>query len=368
MKTKRTLLKIISVLFMHLTVVILSGCTAQGVDTPSSSAPAVENPDNSTPQPSPSPVTVTTRKMKNLGIYYGWVTGIDNVHNIDYNNRVDLAATEIAKYDRFILGAGLEDSSHPDYANTVTVITKVREKNLNTQLYGYVCVGTCSGANPNITSIRNSIDKWDAMNVDGIFFDEAGFDYAQAGDTADSDTRARLASAVSYAHSVGLKSMINAWDPDDIFVKEPGNPIPWQSGDSFLFESYMYAESGNSIVLSDAGLFSAFRTRINKAVLNKPAGVELWGVSTTGEAVLSFNSTHWNNLVEMAWADDLAGIGWGTKNYSAVDNSMPFRAIPNSLLNLRFDQKTAGSSGMQVKVTDANNTQTTLDAPFSLSP
>lgn len=363
MNNRRTLWSITSVFSLLLTVVIITGCSAKGVDTPSTTPES-----QPTPEAPETPVTVTTRKMKNLGVYYGWLTGIDNVHNTDYSNRVDLAAVEIAKYDRFILGAGLEETSHGDYANTLTIIEKVHEKNSNTGLYGYVCVGTCAGGNPNITAIKNSIDKWDTMGIDGIFFDEAGFDYAQPGDSADSDTRARLASAVSYAHSKGLKGMINAWNPDDIFVKEPSNPIPWQSGDSFLFESYMYAESGNNIVLSDAGSFSDFRIRINKALSNKPAGVELWGVSTTGEAVSSFNSSHWTNLIKMAWADDLTGIGWGTKNYSAVDNSMPFRAVPDSLLNLRFDQLIVGASGLEAKVTDSNNTETTLQAPFSLSP
>lgn len=309
--------------------------------------------------------------MMNLGIYYGWLTGIDNVHNVDYANRVELAATEIAKYDRFILGATLEETSHQDYANTVVVMQKAKQKNPNIQLYGYVCVGTCYGVptnNPDITFIKSSIDKWNAMDVDGIFFDESGFDFAQAGDASNSDTRARLASAVAYTHTLNLKGMINAWDPDDIFVKEPGNPIPWQSGDSFLFESYMYAESGSTIALSDAGSFSNFRTRINKALNNKPANVELWAVSTTGEPVTSFNPAHWTNLINLAWADDLTGVGWGTKDFSAGDNAMPFRAIPNSLLNLRLDQRSTEASGMRAQVTDASNTQSTLEAPFSLSP
>ncbi len=208
------------------------------------------------------------------------------------------------------------------------------------------------------------------MEVDGIFFDEAGFDFGSVAET-DAQKRARMVAIVGHAHSLGLKVMINAWDPDDIFTKVSENPVPFISGDSFLLESYLYSANlptNDSIVLTNSGSFSDFLARVDKAKNSKPNGVELWGVSTTGENIASFNVNHWSNVVSMAWAHNLTGIGWGTLNFSSSDSIMPFRAIPTGLLNLQFNSSNANSSSLSVSVSNQDGTTQTLDSQFSLTP
>lgn len=346
------------------------GCDSQKKDNNSQPSTSPESPTSPTSPTPEAPTPVTTRKMKNLGIFYGWPTAINGVHNIDWDNRVQLASAEIAKYDRMILGETLEDPEHGDHENTKTIIATVHAGGTGTQIFGYICTGTCGGANPSSTVINANIDQWKAMAVDGVFLDEAGFDFNQTqAPDANANTRARLVSALNHAHSLGLKVMVNAWNADDIFVAEASNPAPFNAGDSFLLESYLYQTTNDnlSIKVSDQS-FNDFRIRANKALNNKPSGVEIWAVSTTGEAIGAFNSSHWTNLVEMAWADNLTGIGWGAKNFASDDSIIPFREIPNTLKELRFDSSTVGANLLTLNVTTSAGEQKILTPKYSLSP
>lgn len=206
--------------------------------------------------------------------------------------------------------------------------------------------------------------------VDGILFDEAGFDYGDAVET-DTDKRTRLITITNHAHTLDLKVMVNAWDPDDIFTKISESPVPFVSGDSFLLESYIYAANlptNDSIILTNSGSFSEFINRVHKAKTSKPTEVELWGVSTTGESTASFNPNHWSNVVAMAWGHNLTGVGWGTKDFSSTDNAMPFRAIPNNLLNLQFNSSTPDASSLSISVTNQEGVIQNLNPQFTLSP
>lgn len=359
---------ILACVFLVTTLAV--GCDSPKKDTSSEPSTSPESPTSPTPTPPENPTPVTTRKMKNLGIFYGWPTAINDVDGTDWDNRLQLASAEIAKYDRMILGETLEDPSHGDHANTKTIIENVHAGTSGTQIFGYVCTGTCGGNNPSSTVINANIDQWKAMEIDGIFLDEAGFDFNQTQTPdANANTRARLVSALNHAHSLGLKVMVNAWNADDIFVAEAGNPAPFIAGDSFLLESYLYQATNDnlSIKVSDQS-FNNFRIRVNKALNNKPAGVEIWAVSTTGEAIAAFNPSHWTNLVEMAWADNLTGIGWGAKDFSSSDSMMPFREIPNTLKELRFDSSSTGTDLLTVNVTSSAGEQKTLTPKYSLIP
>ena len=315
MKTNKLPKNLFLLIWMFLAFPFLSGCLLKSDDPFKSSSKSSPAAESTAPSSSDETIlSVSPRKMKNLGIFYGWPTAINNVHTIDWNNRVSLASDEMAKYDRLILGATLEDPAHGDHVNTKTIITNIKGGLTGTQMYGYVCIGSCGGANPSALTINAKVDQWEVMEVDGIFFDEAGFDFGSVAET-DAQKRARMVAIVGHAHSLGLKVMINAWDPDDIFTKVSENPVPFISGDSFLLESYLYSANlptNDSIVLTNSGSFSDFLARVDKAKNSKPNGVELWGVSTTGENIASFNVNHWSNVVSMAWAHNLTGIGWGT--------------------------------------------------------
>lgn len=138
----------------QLNLEVLSNLTSKPPETPPTVP--VETP------PVETPPSINTRKIKNLGIFYGWPSAVDKVHEIDWNNRVSLASVEIAKYDRFILGAGLEDPGHGDHANTLTIISNVKAGTSGTQIYGYVCIGTCGGSYPSAAIINDNLNQWDA--------------------------------------------------------------------------------------------------------------------------------------------------------------------------------------------------------------
>ena len=54
---------------------------------------------------------------KKLAIYYGWPSAVSGA-----GGNVTTAANVFKDYDQVVLGAGLEDGTHPDHTNTAAII------------------------------------------------------------------------------------------------------------------------------------------------------------------------------------------------------------------------------------------------------
>ncbi len=177
-----------------------------------------------------------------------------------------------------------------------------------------------------MATIQSRVDQWKTLDADGIFFDESGFDFKLAGYT-DPDMRVRQKAVINYTHSVGLKVFINAFDPDDIFTKQSGNPLVLTAGDKYLYESYIFSAGTRET-------FSAYRTKVDKlrsAIVQ--TGIEVYAVSTTVAANGAFVQADFDFLTLSAIADGFQGISWGTENFSATSAAMPFRTNSSLLQN-----------------------------------
>lgn len=158
-----------------------------------------------------------------LLIYYGWLSS----YNSDVNGWVlEKVAQDLAKYDILVLGNGLQDPSHGDYANTQIVIPRIKTLS-RAMVFGYVQTDL------SMADFKEKVNQWDAMGIDGIFMDRAGYDY---GTTRD-EFNARLLHIKSKT-SANL-CFVNAWNMNHVIgtVDDPSFPNATLNPD--LHESVM---------------------------------------------------------------------------------------------------------------------------------
>lgn len=313
-------------------------------------------PASATSSATPAASLCTPNKtLKHFAIYYGWPSSLNSATN-SWN--IGLVTTDLSRYDSVVFGGGLEAATHGDHNNTVSIVAGLT----TTKSYGYVDIGRTN--NKSIATLQTSIDNWAAMTgLYGIFIDEFGMDYKAIGVT-DADYRIRQKTIVDYVHSKGLKVFLNAWDPDDIFVKEPANPLTITSGDSYLYESYFLSSATRDT-------FANYRAKIAKIKAAKSAhpGLEAMAINTT--AGNTFTQVLFDSLSFGAIADGIDGIAWGEAQYSAsgaMNALMPFRTL-NTLANLYcFDQAVTVNSASETLSYMANNKTVTIQYNSSGNP
>jgi len=95
-------------------------------------------------------------------------------------------------------------ANHADYANVFKIVPRIKQYNPSAKIFGYVTV------NQTLANFEDKADDWDALGVDGIFMDEAGYDY---GTTATND-RDAFNAKVDYVHALSSAStcFANAWN------------------------------------------------------------------------------------------------------------------------------------------------------------
>ncbi len=183
-----------------------------------------------------------------LAVYFGYPSAVNGA-----GGDINAAADVFDDYDVVILGAwlhlpqydpqdpnrnnavwdnGCTQNAHEDHDNTTAIINLVPP---TTAIFGYVSLGgentvrTCPPNDPNkvpvplsMTEIETAVDQWEAMGVDGIFLDEAGYDFGT--------DRERQNQAIDYVHSKGLRVFINAYNPDDLFSTEVVGQVYFGAG------------------------------------------------------------------------------------------------------------------------------------------
>jgi hypothetical protein len=172
-------------------------------------------------------------RPKDLLIYYGYLNSFNYSENGWDNEKV---AVDMARYQLLIFGDGVQNPSHPDYANTQIIIPRVKALNPSALIFGYV-------AAPDAT-FNTKAGQWNTLGVRGIFMDEAGYDYGV--------DRSTFNSHVDYVHGQSDANLCfaNAWNTDHVLgtVNDPSfpnstyNPGPVESNlttdDWILIESF----------------------------------------------------------------------------------------------------------------------------------
>ncbi|MFZ2360714.1 MAG: hypothetical protein WA040_15345 [Anaerolineae bacterium] len=180
------------------------------------------------------------RSPQPFAIYYGWPSAV----TFEGGTGIPVAE-QFGQFTVVVLGAGLNRLSHPDYPQALTLVRELQDRNV--EVYGYIDMGTVT--QPRFLSfaeIEDEIDLWQRMGVTGIFWDDAGYEFA--GRVSYRDYRDRLTSLVQRTHSAGLRAFLNAWNPDDLFqVTGPDGDLvripPLQSTDLILAESWFVSDN-----------------------------------------------------------------------------------------------------------------------------
>lgn len=253
------------------------------------------------------PESRAPRELQRLCIFYGWPSAFDG------SRSAEEAAAKLAGYDVVVLGAGLERPDHGDHPATRQIIERIRG---DAEVFGYIPLGEATGLD--LGQIEQRMRAWAAMEVHGVFFDEAGYDFG--------NTRARQNDAFRAAHRQGLRVFANAFEPRDLFDagKGPRNPkaakTELRAGDCYLYESFGLVE----------GRPESEQARREKLARLEPArrlGVRIFGVTTSGQPGF-FDAAAWGRVVAEARRVGLDGLGWGEHLFGARDNRMPSRPFP----------------------------------------
>ncbi|CAF4249437.1 unnamed protein product, partial [Rotaria magnacalcarata] len=195
---------------------------------------------------------------KRLGIYYGWPSLVQGVQG-----NLTAAISIFSQFDLVVFGDGIASPSHGDHTNTQTIIQSLN--NLGKLTFGYIDLGVTT-QNLTILQMQTTVDEWAAMGINGILWDDAGYDY--------NVSRSRQNTMISYCHSLNLRVMMNAWNPDDVMS---GSPMLLGSDDIYLLESYLIS-NGNYQSLA------AWKIKADKCL----SYASLYGISM---ATLSTSST-----------------------------------------------------------------------------
>lgn len=167
----------------------------------------------------------------NLLIYYGWLNSFNSATNAWNNEKV---AQDIAKYNLVVLGNGLQDPTHGDYANTQIVIPRIKLLNPSAKVFGYVSV------NQTLANFQTKVDQWNTLQVDGILLDEAGYDYG----TVATNGREAFNTKVDYVHGKTSAKLcfVNAWNMDHIIGTANDVSYPNSTWNASLVASHLTSD------------------------------------------------------------------------------------------------------------------------------
>lgn len=296
-----------------------------------------------------TPVFESLLQPKRFAIYYGYPSLINGSQG-----DIDKAVEAFSRYSLVVLGDGLEfadtvtDRKPPgvgsrEHALTREIIRRFKEG--GTRFYGYIAIGNTQRLS--LEEIEHRIRLWADMGVEGIFLDEAGYDYGV--------TRERQNSVIAAVHKLNLRVFINAFNPDDVFSSDPvalnsvggGNPLGLQSllgrCDIYLLESFQ-------IVRGSYEETELWQTRARKATKYRELlGTKIYAVATSGVNFFleQMEYAWWGALL---WGLD--GFACGEHDYAA-SSILPYRPLKNvEGLGSRYIQPVSEDRGVFTRRTD----------------
>jgi hypothetical protein len=327
---------------------------------------------------------------KRVAFYYGFPSAVNEA-----KGNVDRAVDAFKDFDLVVFGDTVEfpqfrgaasqvsnfgctQNSHNDHDNAQAIIDRLQDPSGHTHVFGYVSVGgentyracTQDGLPVPLTlgQIKERIDLWAAMNVTGVFFDEAEYGFGSS--------RKLQNAAVEYAHAKLLRAFINGYSPHDVFSTQVLDRVTYSAGalqgklsaepmnglgersvlgrnDIYLLEHYQLL-NGNF----DDG--AAWTARADAAAnYHKSYGTQIATLTTQADVYpkpakcddlfsqFKYDYAWWSTLLYgfdyMSWGEPSGFSAWGT-----CANKMPAHQAPaiGPLGNLTSDvmHPSAGSS------------------------
>jgi hypothetical protein len=283
----------------------------------------------------------TTIAPRRLAIYYGIPSLVNGARG-----DVARAAAVFSEYDIVVFGDGLEfadvvpgrtppGAGAAERLNTMAVTRALSTLGRRPAVFGYIDLGHSQRLPQR--EIERRVSLWREIGAAGIFYDEAGYDFGV--------DRPRQNVAVDAAHAAGMRVVMNAFNPDDVFVPSNGVSHRLAPGDAYLLESFA-VRNGR---VDDQG----WSARAARAVEYAGDGIAVHAVTTTTDPVSAASG----DSLAYAWWAALAygvdGFGWGEPAFSGPDSALPWRARPpESGVGDRFVGPLGNSGGVSTRPTN----------------
>ena len=240
----------------------------------------------------------TYTRPKDTLFYYGWLNSFNSATNSWVNENV---AQDMAKYTLLIFGDGIQDPGHGDYANTQVIVPRVKALNCYSEIYGYVTVAQVFG------DFTSKVDQWDTLQVDGIFMDEAGYDYGE--------TRAEFNQRVDYVHSKTYANtcFANAWNTDHI--------LGTANDSSYSNSTYNDSSAESNLTVTDWVLLESYP--INTTAYASTGGYESasdWAYR--GVKAQTLRATYGQNFASVGILDNTSTDGSDQFDFSFISSMM----------------------------------------------
>ena len=293
---------------------------------------------------------------RKLGIFYGWPSVVNS------SQSTSDAVNVFKAYDQVVLGAGLEESSHGDHANTVAIIN--HPDMANTAVYGYI-----DSALP-LDDIQTKIDLWGEMGVKGIFMDKFGYDF-----NVTRDKQRTIIWSIHHTNSgstnTKLQAFVNGWDADSVFgnaidpVNNPtGKDTRLNANDWYLAESFTIVNGAYDDADLDNNGIKDWQDKALKLVnYRNLKGTKIAAVTTSDG---TFDQAKLDYSYYAAAINSFDSYGWGEQFFSAGDAQLPFRTRPQ-ILGTHFTGALVNNSGILERQTNVgihinttNHTTSTL--------
>lgn len=336
--------------------------TIENQDTPENNDEAEDSSESDndneygdTIEPDNNPITQLG--IKKLLIFYSWPSAINGAGLT--SDPVASAAADYSNYDYVVLNRTFTDSDCPQ--ETVSAII-AHPSCVNTKFFGYIDLGMLATSQRlSISEIRTRIEAWKVMGVEGIFFDEFGYDYEV--------TRSRQNEAVDEVHAVlsnksgnALSVIANAWNIDDVFgtgINNVSNPqgcvSHMGSGDYFLLESFFISEGNFVDSASPSNLMTAVEKMNDASQYHTLYGSMPLTITTNSDTALYDENKFWYSWYA-AIILGAEGAGWGeyvfSASGSAIDSS-PFRQRPTLNFGSAYTGEITVSGNLIQRKTDA---------------
>jgi hypothetical protein len=248
--------------------------------------------------------------MDDLLIYYGWLNSYNSATNSFNNDNV--VASIGSNYEKVVLGAGLANPIHPDYSNTQYIISNLKANYPAIEIFGYVQV------DQPLNDFQSQASQWDTLVVDGIFFDNAGYDFGNT--RQDQNDRILFVKQLNFA----TKVFMNSWNINHVLgtVDDPAypntlyNPTADESlmdaNDWYLLESFVYNWSVPGYWSLEHELDRVDRSRLVKAS---------YPVNLAAIAIIDQNDVnaqlHFDRLYKFSHLSKLEAVGSADNAYGA---------------------------------------------------
>lgn len=244
---------------------------------------------------------------------------------------------------------GIENPSNMFYTTSLAVLQQIRLVNPKTKVYGYIPLDM-PYSNLTLTQIQTSVNQCAAFGYDGIFWDTCGSEFGV--------TRARQNAVVDMAHAQGLLSILNGFDPNDIYNSDvntnltvanypagyPGyaggeqiNPTgaapKVYDGDGILVESFAVNTDPSAAPYGWSNGFQNMITLFNKqywcsVYRSSSLNIKVFAIAVMPPFTLTPYTTkdaefYANYVMAMAAMFSIDYIGFGTQNYGGADQIIP---------------------------------------------